>query len=133
MALSVTKNRSRTWPTNLHGQGALVACLALVQNPPRRTPNPMVVALLAAFAPFAGLHGLPFLVHGERRRGWARFAVGLMFVGAVAWFYGGQAGFGLILFEPVLFILLALVAVGGYLALWVEGMVYAWRRLPAAM
>lgn len=81
-------------------------------------------------APFVGLHGLPRLMSGEHVAGFWRLAAGLLLVLFVVGFYGWGIGFGMLLFDPLGFLFMAVLVVGGYLFLWIEGMVHAFKRLP---
>ena len=81
-------------------------------------------------APFFGLHGLPRLMSGQRAAGLVRLAVGLAVVVSVVAFYASGVGFGMMLFDPWNFLLMTILLVGGYLFLWIEGIVYAFGRLP---
>lgn len=90
--------------------------------------KPLPVAMLAMFAPFIGLHGIPRLASGDRQGGFIRLAAGLLLVALVVFAPGPLIG--LLIFDPVMFIVVGLVILGAYFFLWGEGLVYAWRRLP---
>jgi hypothetical protein len=81
-------------------------------------------------APFVGLHGLPRLMSGQRAAGLVRLAVGLAIAAFVVGLFGSEVAFGMMLFEPWSFLFIMILCLGGYLFLWVEGLAYAFGRLP---
>lgn len=93
-------------------------------------PSALTVAVAALLAPLLGVQGLPRLLHRDWAAGGIRLVLGVLFVFPVVAFYGWGSGVGTLLTSPATFLVTAIVCVGGYLFLWVEGLVYAWRRLP---